>query len=132
MLLVTNVHDHICMVQHGVCCLTMNTDCNHYWRLGSLHNQQFLNHIEYASNVMQGDLSLLASNGHAGLPCGHIICYKAQAPLRMRFARQLQAQLELTVGKLEAVQGTNAEDAEGSVEESLDAGGDTDTPTANG
>lgn len=41
--------------------------------------------------VLQGDLSLLADKGQAGLPLGHIIAYKADHELHIEFARKLKA-----------------------------------------
>ena len=40
---------------------------------------------------MQGDLSLIAEKGHAGLPMGHIIAYKADHEMHIEFAKQLKA-----------------------------------------
>ena len=42
------------------------------------------------SVCVQGDLSLLADKGHAGLPLGHIIAYKADHEMHVEFARQLK------------------------------------------
>ena len=41
--------------------------------------------------VVQGDLSLLADKGHAGIPLGHIIAYKADHALHVEFAQALKA-----------------------------------------
>ncbi|KAL0042919.1 hypothetical protein WJX79_003736 [Trebouxia sp. C0005] len=38
-----------------------------------------------------GDLSLIAEKGHAGLPMGHIIAYKADHEMHIEFAKQLKA-----------------------------------------
>ena len=40
---------------------------------------------------MQGDLALMADKGHAGLPMGHIIAYKADHAMHREFALQLKA-----------------------------------------
>ena len=40
---------------------------------------------------VQGDLSLIAEKGHAGLPMGHIIAYKADHEMHIEFAKQLKA-----------------------------------------
>lgn len=42
-------------------------------------------------HVVQGDLSLLADKGHAGIPLGHIIAYKADHALHVEFAQALKA-----------------------------------------
>ena len=42
-------------------------------------------------SVLQGDMSLLADKGHAGLPMGHIIAYKADHELHVEFAKKLKA-----------------------------------------
>ena len=51
----------------------------------------------------QGNLSLLASNGHAGMPRGHIVCYKSDHRMHLRFLHELQGRLKLVEGKLEEV-----------------------------
>ena len=56
-----------------------------------------------AGRLPQGDLSLLAGDGHAGLPCGHIVAYKADHDLQVRFARELQSRLHLAAGELQEV-----------------------------
>ncbi|KAL3153399.1 hypothetical protein ABBQ38_011737 [Trebouxia sp. C0009 RCD-2024] len=38
-----------------------------------------------------GDLSLLADKGHAGLPLGHVIAYKADHEMHVEFAKKLKA-----------------------------------------
>ena len=52
------------------------------------------------SLAAQGDLSLLAEPGHAGLPFGHIVSYKADHALNIHFAKKLQQRLELAPGVL--------------------------------
>lgn len=41
--------------------------------------------------LLQGDLSLLADKGHAGLPLGHVIAYKADHEMHVEFAKKLKA-----------------------------------------
>lgn len=41
--------------------------------------------------MVQGDLSLMADKGQAGLPLGHVIAYKADHEMHIEFARKLKA-----------------------------------------
>lgn len=43
--------------------------------------------------MLQGDLSLLAEKGHAGIPHGHIVAYKADHALHVEFAQALKASM---------------------------------------
>ena len=47
--------------------------------------------VSMYSGALQGDLSLLADKGHAGLPMGHTIAYKADHELHVEFAKKLKA-----------------------------------------
>lgn len=38
---------------------------------------------------LQGDLALLAKNGNAGMPRGHVVAYKANHALHIKFLREL-------------------------------------------
>ncbi|KAK9814723.1 hypothetical protein WJX72_010533 [[Myrmecia] bisecta] len=54
---------------------------------------------------LMGDLSLLAENGNAGLPVGHVVAYKADHDLHIKFAQALQdscTRADLTAVKLAA------------------------------
>lgn len=48
-------------------------------------------YTDLCSCMLQGDLSLMADKGHAGLPLGHVIAYKADHEMHIEFARQLKA-----------------------------------------
>lgn len=41
--------------------------------------------------MLQGDLSLMADKGHAGIPLGHVIAYKADHEMHIEFAKKLKA-----------------------------------------
>ena len=46
---------------------------------------------EQSLHVLQGDLSLMADKGHAGIPLGHVIAYKADHEMHIEFAKKLKA-----------------------------------------
>ena len=46
---------------------------------------------QLCTHVLQGDLALMADKGHAGLPLGHVIAYKADHEMHIEFAKKLKA-----------------------------------------
>ena len=46
-------------------------------------------HNPSARSCLQGDLALLAKDGNAGMPRGHVVAYKANHALHIKFLKEL-------------------------------------------
>lgn len=57
----------------------------------AVHVSMHIHGRSTAGGCVQGDMSLIAEKGHAGLPMGHIIAYKADHEMHIEFAKQLKA-----------------------------------------